>query len=513
MNHSVRALAVFILTATTATAQDRSNLHTHPSVPDDATLQRFNLKLGWRAYIPMDGPRDRIFTVQNAGDVLLVQTRSGLVSALEAETGHIRWQARFGRPYHVSVPVGFNDQEVLIVSDRTLYVLDRVTGELRWDFDMPTTPTTAAVADNSQWFLSVPGGVVSAYAIPRANPDAKGGADAKNAKTGKKGEATEDSRKTTIGLTSSVGALASARGQATSSLVSVGPLASVRQFSGSATSGVNPHVDWKDGSGLHIEIPPVQTKDTLFIAGRDGRIAALAKGLKREEHYNRQLADGAILAPPGQYGDVAYVAAQDSTLYAVNIPNGTVLWRFTAGTSIKHKPAVTDDDIFVTTSLDGLTRLHRKTGQVIWQNRAADRFLAMNAKVVYATDRSGRLLLLDRSHGTQRGSLDTGNFVRPIANELTDRIYLAANDGLFVCMHDRDYPSPQQNRKVESPNPEKKKRVDKLKDKPKPKAKAEDQEPGDVKEKDNGADKKGDTDKKVEGKDKKGETDEDPDKQ
>src|SRR5437660_4209348 len=207
MNYSVRALAVLFLMAATATAQDRSQLYTRPSVPDDAALQRLNLKLGWRTYISTDEQRDRIFTVQNAGDLLLVQTRSGLVSALDTETGQIRWQARCGRSYHVSVPLGYNRNEVLIVNDRTLYVLDRATGELRWDFDMPTAPTTAAVADDAQWFLSVPGGVVSAYAIPRPTADAvaKANSDKKSQKMEKTEAAAEDAQKRGVGLTSSIG--------------------------------------------------------------------------------------------------------------------------------------------------------------------------------------------------------------------------------------------------------------------------------------------------------------------
>src|SRR5262249_8233302 len=116
-------------------------------------------------------------------------------------------------------------------------------------------------------------------------------------------------------------------------------------------------------------------------------------------------------------------------------------------------------------------------------------FLAVNSKVVYATDRSRRLLMLDRARGTQLNSLDTRDFVVPIANELTDRIYLAANNGLFMCLHDRDNTKPQHNRKVERQEPEKK-RGEKMKEKDKPKSKSEDQEPADAKEKGDDSDKK-----------------------
>ena len=48
-------------------------------------------------------------------------------------------------------------------------------------------------------------------------------------------------------------------------------------------------------------------------------------------------------------------------------------------------------------------------------------------------------------------------FQVPIGNEITDRLFLAANNGLFLCLHDRAYPKPVWNRKPEEKKPEAKK--------------------------------------------------------
>jgi hypothetical protein len=59
------------------------------------------------------------------------------------------------------------------------------------------------------------------------------------------------------------------------------------------------------------------------------------------------------------------------------------------------------------------------------------------------------LLVLDRSRGTQLAAYDAArDFVVPIINDMTDRIYLASNDGLFTCLHDRDYSTPLQMKTV-----------------------------------------------------------------
>jgi outer membrane protein assembly factor BamB len=482
MNPSASAIAAILLAATTVGAQDLNRLQTHPTVPAPETLARLNLKLGWRTYVPMDGSRDTIFSVQNTGDLLLIQTRSGLVMAVDAATGQTLWQARVGRPYHVSVRLGYNSDAVLVVNDQTLYVLDRHTGQFVWGFDMPSAATAAPMADEEQVFLSLRGGTLSAYSIPKINPDlAKTESKDKKRFPSEARAADANVAGYGVGLTTSIGAMTSARGRGTQSLISIGALTSARQASQSQQASVEPRRDWSDNSGLRLELAPLLTEDTVFLVGGFGKMAALAKGVTRSEHYVRVLADDQIVVPPGQHGEDAYIASHDSNLYAVSIPTGGIEWRLTTGTPIIRKPAVTDKDVYVTTDRGGLRRLDRATGRQVWQNESAKNFLASNPKCVYATDRSGRLLLLDKRLGTQLGMLDVRDFVVPVTNEMTDRVYLLANDGLLVCLHDQDYRKPLVTKKVEPKKAIKAKERDKplqeVKPKAKPRPKTDDAEP------------------------------------
>ena len=61
---------------------------------------------------------------------------------------------------------------------------------------------------------------------------------------------------------------------------------------------------------------------------------------------------------------------------------------------------MTDEDVYVTAERAGLYRLDRQTGREVWHNGAAQRFLSANKKFVYATDKSGRFVVLDRERGT-----------------------------------------------------------------------------------------------------------------
>lgn len=485
MRSSASAVVAILLAATTAGAQNLSRVQTHPTIPAPETLDRLNLKLGWRTYVPMDGTRDSIFSVQNTGDQLLIQTRSGLVMAVDAATGQTQWQARVGRPYHVSVRLGYNDKSVLVVNDETLYVLDRNTGQFVWGFDMPSAATAAPVADEDQVFVSLRGGTLSAYSIPKVNPDlAK--PDSKDKKRFPSDARAPDANVAGygVGTTTSIGAMTSARGRGTRTLISIGALTSARQASQSEVASTEPRRDWTDNSGLRLELTPLLTDDTVFVVGGFGKMAALAKGVTRSEHYVRVLADDQIVVPPGQHGDEAYVASHDSNLYAVDIPTGSIRWRLTTGTPVVRRPAVTDEDVYITTDRGGLRRLDRPTGRQIWQNQSALYFLAANPKCVYASDRSGRVLLLDRRLGTQLGMLDLRDFVVPVTNDLTDRVYLLANDGLLICMHDRAYTKPLTMKKEEPKKPVQAKKGDKgekppAEEKPrvKPKPKADDAAP------------------------------------
>jgi outer membrane protein assembly factor BamB len=472
MKPSASAIAAMLLAATTVGAQDPSRLHTHPTAPTPESLEKLNLKLGWRTYVPMDGSRDSIFSVQNTGDLLLIQTRSGLVMAVDVATGHTRWQARVGRPYHVSVRLGYNTDVVLVVNDETLYVLDRNTGQFVWGFDMPSAATAAPVADDEQVFLSLRGGTLSAYSIPKTNPDlAKPSSKDKKSFPSEARAADAGVAGYGVGLTTSIGAMTSARGRGTQSLISIGALTSARQASQSQQASVEPRRDWSDNSGLRLDLAPLLTDDTVFVVGGFGKMAALAKGVTRSEHYVRVLADDEIVVPPGQHGEEAYVASHDSNLYAVSIPTGSIHWRLTTGTPIIRKPAVTDDDVYITTDRGGLRRLDRGSGRQIWQNPSAKYYLASNPKCVYATDRSGRMLLLDRRLGTQLGTLDVRDFVVPVSNDMTDRVFLIANDGMLVCLHDREYGNPLAVKKVEPKKTVKAKKGDKPQPEDKPRAK------------------------------------------
>ena len=216
-------------------------------------------------------------------------------------------------------------------------------------------------------------------------------------------------------------------------------------------TGPKPVPLWNYSADSRLEQAPLQTQDLVFLAGVDGVYFGTSKYDGRQQY--RFKAEAALSAPPGQYGDVAYVASQDFNVYAIDMVAGQILWRFTGGAPILRKPEVLDEDMYVAPQRVGLYRLRRVTGEEIWHARDAKRFLAANKKFVYATDHSNRLLILDRARGTRLTTFDTHDYAVPVSNELTDRFFLASNDGLLVCLHDRDFSRPLLMKKVRELQP------------------------------------------------------------
>jgi hypothetical protein len=444
---SLLSVLALVLTAGAVTAQD-PRLFSRPMIPPREALDRLNLQLGWRTYIPVEGRRDGIFTVQLTGREMLVQTRNGMIVSLDAETGETRWRALPGLPYRDKHPLGYNSALVFAVNGTTLYALSRPTGAVVWQFDLPDALVAAPEADEDQVYLSMGGGKISVYRILRGMPPkparksdmlpeptgggAPGGPEAMPSPAGGPPHAAYDPLAARVGDREAAAAS--------------GPY--TEQTFRPPARWIPPPLLLLDEQHLEINLerPPLLTPEFMLLTDVRGTLFGMSK-YQHVEAY-RYPTGGLITAPLAQYGELAYAASQDQNLYALNITTGRSPWRYTFPTQIYWPPQVTDQDIYVSPAGAGLYRLLRETGQLVWQNATAQRLLAANPKFVYATDRSGRLLVLDQRSGRVLSGYDTHDYVVPISNGYTDRFYLAANDGLLICLHDREYPAPVPMRRL-----------------------------------------------------------------
>ncbi len=127
MKRMTIAAVAIVLGTTALRADDRERLYSCPDLPSPEVLDRLNLKMAWHKYVPMDGRRDGFATIRVNGTDLMVQTRSGLITVLDAETGQTRWRSRVGKPYSGLLPLAANSRSVFVFNNGYLYALDRAT--------------------------------------------------------------------------------------------------------------------------------------------------------------------------------------------------------------------------------------------------------------------------------------------------------------------------------------------------------------------------------------------------
>src|SRR5437660_11511179 len=110
MNKLAGGMATYLLVLGALSAADTTLIYSTPAVPPKAALDRLNLKLAWRTYVPTDGRRDGFFSVLALDNQVLIQLRSGTMLALDTVTGATQWSANFGIPYALSQPLAYNSQ-------------------------------------------------------------------------------------------------------------------------------------------------------------------------------------------------------------------------------------------------------------------------------------------------------------------------------------------------------------------------------------------------------------------
>ncbi len=146
--HRMVAGAVFLAVTAVAAAQSPGNMG-RSYMTDPARWSRLQLQVEWLLALPTVGNRDALLQVQTVDDQIFVQTRSGLLIAIDARNGRIQWQKQLGTGgYSVMYPVAVNDNFVFATHVTRLYAFDRRTGVAEFEFDLESSPSGGLAADN-----------------------------------------------------------------------------------------------------------------------------------------------------------------------------------------------------------------------------------------------------------------------------------------------------------------------------------------------------------------------------
>jgi outer membrane protein assembly factor BamB len=395
------AMGVVILGITAAAVVGQGvPVRSRPELPSDASLQALGLRRHWVAAVPVESARDRIQLAQVLDDQLIFQNASGMVSAVQAETGVRQWTVSLGRPYRDQhLGAAANKFTLCILSGMKLYGIDRPTGIVAWSMDTPGIPSAPLGLDELRCYLATTDGEVYAYVIPlsgRAFQDRFGGEE--------KGKGDYQS---------------------------LDPITN-------PTSIRTPFRLWDFQTNSEVVQAPVPLATHVVFANKAGVLYSFQRDVNRlgDRFYSR----GPITAPISSIGNDIYVASQDYAVYNFEMVSGRfgLRWQTTIHSRILDKPIIVGPELYVVGLDQGLFCLDRGDGSVRWRQPEAAKYLAASKRLVLAADRFGNTLCLDRANGRLLQTWNTRGWGHRLTNEYTDRLYLASDDGTVVCLRDLD---------------------------------------------------------------------------
>lgn len=455
-------LGMGLVAVTCATAMPPTRILTFPSTPATEALDRLNLAMAWKQRLPMDGRHDGIGLIQHLGEQYFVQLRDGTIFALDAATGAVQWARRVGNRFPVVRPLGNHKDLVLALDTYRIIALDKATGVQRWVIDAPEVPIAPPQASPDILFVPLSRGRLLTYQMPesiqrdiakenRDKPSTRARVDMiiQKAKliasdqTVRTASAVDprSARGDSYGRTAAPTEYQS-RAQGSDLLIRRGAIGSkdLEPAQVEAGRGTKPLYLTTQSPGFTIDHPVTLSNVGALITGNEAETLLLRRDV--ENPVLKFTATSPLAQPPTQFGQIAYFAGVDGAIQAVDLIGGMVRWQSALPAVATQKLVATELDLFAVTDRPGLIRLDRATGQMTWNQTEARTLLAVNKSYVYANDRLGTLMVLDRATGTPLTRIDLSGYNVPMVNFRDDRILLSANDGAIICLRDRGLVSP-----------------------------------------------------------------------
>jgi len=149
-------------------------------------------------------------------------------------------------------------------------------------------------------------------------------------------------------------------------------------------------------------------------------------------------ADG-IVAPLVRDGATVFFASRDTCVYSIDIPEGTLNWKYQGGTVYNHGPVVRGDVVYQYAGRDGLAAIRRADSRLLWQLPEVVAFLAADNQKAFLWTRSKELAVMDNTDAKLLCSVDFSSVSCFATNTSDSRIYVADERGRIACLKPLKY--------------------------------------------------------------------------
>jgi outer membrane protein assembly factor BamB len=353
------------------------------TLPGSRELARFGLERAWWSQATLDVGRDRVRHMVLDEQSLYIQSSGGIITAFDSETGQKRWAVQLGSQNTPSQACVSNEDKVLVITGTTLYALDKIDGELIWKLALPNSASTSPCVDNRRLYYGTLDGSVYAYDLKKIE------------------ELHNDNL--------------------------------LPQWTNTALL-------WRYKAAGEITTQPISNELTLNFASRDKSLYSLnAADRKLQWQFET---DSEVSAPLGHSPGFVYLASEDFNVFCIKQDTGSVRWQFVAGLPIKKEVRVIGNNCYVFPHRGGVFCISKNSGERRWKKPYMEDFVGATKNLVFLTDNLGQVSILASSDGAPIGSLKLKDFSILYGNELTDRLYMATESGLIICLREQNKEFP-----------------------------------------------------------------------
>ena len=349
-----------------------------PELPTSRLLSRYGLERAWWSQGTLNPKRDKVKHMVVDEENVYLQASNGVVTAFNADSGKQLWAVQLGNRDEPMFPGVSNERHLLVVNGMTLYCMERFSGRMAWELQLPAMPSVGPSVDDEHVYIGTLDGSMYSFEIRKIK---------------------ELSRK---------------------SLLPSWSFQAIR---------------WRYKTSREITSPAYSTGRTVNFASRDGSLYAVSS---TERDLTWQFETNAPITAPFATTDTSLVlASEDFYVYCLDRNNGLVRWEFASGFPIRKAPRVIGSDLYILPDRGGMFSLSLANGAEKWHRPGITNFLAASKSRLYGTDPTGNIVILNRVNGRPLGTLSLRSFDVRLENERTDRLYLATTSGLIVCLREQ----------------------------------------------------------------------------
>jgi outer membrane protein assembly factor BamB len=379
----ISALMLLAWGSVSLPVQAQVKVHGASLLPAESLLNRQGLTRRWWAHTTINSKRDKVLFLTVDESTLFVQTSAGIISAFDSESGKHLWSRSVGPADRAVFQATLNDELLFVVNGLRLFGVEKRTGGILWEIPLPGQPSSSPAADAGRVYIGFLDGSLYAF-----------------------------------------------------------DLAQIRQMNneGRLSNYTKGAVAWRFQTSRPIAIPAVPEGKLVAFASRNGSLYSV--GAQDHKLIFQFETDAALSSPIATYRNNLLLASEDANFYSLNLLNGRPGWLFTAGLVIRKAPVVIDDEVYLIPERGYLHRLSAETGKETWRFPGVEWFVAASTSHVYGMGHHTTLNVLSRATGELLGTVPLGLFKKFVINDRSDRLFLATDGGVLMCLTEigRDFP-------------------------------------------------------------------------